>query len=134
MALPSRTPRWLGRAAFYAPYMALCTDEAGYRRMLKKLGMTPDSEPWCKPGRANVRTLEAQRSKDIVLLVCIDPADYDPIVIVSMLVHEATHMKQRTMEFIGEKHPSDEFEAYVMQNLIDTLLVEFKRQMYGEKP
>lgn len=49
------------------------------------------------------------------------------------LVHEAVHVWQGYREYIGESKPSDEFEAYSIQGIFSTLLLEFSRSRSGRK-
>lgn len=48
--------------------------------------------------------------------------------IVGILAHEATHLWQRAKEYLGEKAPSAEFEAYSIQGFTQSLFEEFQRQ------
>ena len=62
-------------------------------------------------------------------IVCIgDVRGKDPIEVAGLIVHEATHIKQHVMRIIGEKNPSDEFEAYMMQNISANLMQCFVEQ------
>jgi len=45
-----------------------------------------------------------------------------------LIVHEATHIKQKIMHTIGETNPSAEFEAYMMQNISANLMLAFVEQ------
>ncbi|MGM8939547.1 hypothetical protein ACS8E2_12725 [Psychrobacter glaciei] len=44
---------------------------------------------------------------------------------VGLIVHEATHVKQYIMEQISEHNPSDEFEAYTMQEITKNLIKDY---------
>lgn len=43
-----------------------------------------------------------------------------------LLVHEAVHVWQRIMEYIGESKPSDEFMAYGIQAIAQELMFAYK--------
>lgn len=50
--------------------------------------------------------------------------------------HEAAHIKQSYMDFIGDKNPSEEFEAYVVQIITRDLMkacVKQKGKIHGKK-
>lgn len=49
------------------------------------------------------------------------------------LVHEAVHVWQGYREFIGERKPSDEFEAYSIQGIFSTLLLAYSQSRTGRK-
>lgn len=42
-----------------------------------------------------------------------------------LLAHECVHIKQQVMDEIGEKFPSDEFEAYFVQDLVTNLTEDY---------
>ena len=44
----------------------------------------------------------------------------------ALLTHEAAHLWQRMKENIGEDRPSNEFEAYAIQAIVQNLMVAFK--------
>jgi hypothetical protein len=47
--------------------------------------------------------------------------------IVDTLVHEAVHIWQHTVDFIGEENPGDEMEAYTIAFITSSLLKEYNR-------
>lgn len=50
--------------------------------------------------------------------------------------HEATHIKQSYMDFIGDKNPSEEFEAYAVQRITRDLMkacIKQKGKIRGKK-
>ncbi len=65
-----------------------------------------------------------------VWVVGIVPGD-TPIDTVAVLAHEAVHVKQGWMALIAESQPSDEFEAYVVQAVMKTLLEQYKVSKRG---
>lgn len=44
--------------------------------------------------------------------------------LISLIIHEVTHVKQFVMEQLNEHKPSDEFEAYLMQEITNNLLTD----------
>lgn len=106
----------------------LCTNEKMYVRLLNDLKLPYHSKRrWLCPGAAatlhDIPTLD--RHTDII---CVDPADHEPIEIACFLVHEATHVWQEWCERVGEAHPGNEQEAYAIQRISQSLMYEFKRQ------
>jgi hypothetical protein len=84
---------------------------------------------WCKPGGANVRIMSPKDGSMPAAIVCINVnRDDDVIRSLTILAHEATHVKQSLMRAIGEDKPSDEFEAYTVENICMELFTEFERQ------
>lgn len=50
----------------------------------------------------------------------------DPIAVVGLLAHESVHVWQAIQNYIGEKEPSREFEAYSIQRILQDLLWSHK--------
>lgn len=44
---------------------------------------------------------------------------------IALIVHEVAHVKQYIMEQISEHNPSDEFEAYTMQEIAKNLIQDY---------
>lgn len=130
--------RWLDRPVVYGLYLTLCTTQEMFEREFKRLTRgTPVEIPvWCKPGRACVHTLDHKSLGGTCQIVCID-AQHERfngatggILVATCLAHEATHCKQALMREIREHAPSDEFEAYTVQNIVQNLLEEYRRQVF----
>lgn len=63
-------------------------------------------------------------------LVTIDDdaeANYEPDLIIGLIVHEATHIWQEIQEVIGEDKPGREMEAYAMQAIVQELLTAYRK-------
>ncbi len=127
--------RWLGRAGFYGTQLTLCTTEEMFKVLYKRMtgGVCPSSLQWCLPGAACRHVMESKDSPMPAQIICIDAHHEnfkdDGIRAAAYLAHEVTHVKQETMRVIGEKNPSDEFEAYYIQNTLQNVLEEYARQM-----
>jgi hypothetical protein len=121
--------RWLDRDTVRAPYMALCLTEADFLRVAKHCGINEPGR-WLNEGFEACTHTWQTRSK-LMCIVCLDAnaADYGPIGIASLLVHEAVHAFQRLCDSIGETRPGTEFEAYAIQGIADRLMREFVRQI-----
>lgn len=62
-----------------------------------------------------------------IIVVQIDDSNLDDkLTVLSLIVHEATHVKQFLCEHIGEHSPSAEFEAYTVQQITHNLFVEYE--------
>ena len=118
--------RWLNRTVMRGVYLALCTSQKEFDRISKHLGTEKDV--WLADNHdACVHTFE-NKSK-VSCVVCIELTAENPLEVASILVHEATHVKQKMMARIGETAPSKEFEAYTMQNICQELFTEYARRL-----
>ena len=128
--------KWLDLSVVYGLPATLCTTEAQFLREYKRMTSHawPGPNKWCVPGLACVHALEKKTEPCPAMIVCIDvKPGANAMLSLSMLAHEATHIKQEFMKVIGEDAPSNEFEAYVIQNICQGLFDEFQRQRAGKK-
>jgi hypothetical protein len=120
--------KWCNRSLINGPYFALCTSEKDFYKTMKKLYIKATDWPrhWISEG-ANATTHYLTNNKEPCFVVCIqeNPEGVEATQIVALLVHEAVHIKQRFMEFIGEDKPSDEFEAYMVQTIAQQLMLAY---------
>lgn len=60
-----------------------------------------------------------------IVVVRLIAEDLSLVEVMGLIVHEATHVKQYIMEQISEHNPSDEFEAYIMQEITKNLIQDY---------
>lgn len=123
--------RWLERWMVRAPlYFTLCTTTAQFHAELRRL-MVNRSEwpPFVGKGANATTTFLENGNGDTTAIVTIPVhEDMSGVDVAAILVHEATHIKRKVMEILGEDHPSEEFEAYTMQAISGRLMHEYARQ------
>jgi hypothetical protein len=118
--------KWLDRTVMRGTYLTLCTSQKEFDRILKHLGTPKDV--WLKDNVGACMHTYGNKGK-ITCVVCIPLSLHNPIEVAALLVHEGTHVKQAMMRFIGESSPSEEFEAYAMQNICQELFTEYARRL-----
>lgn len=125
--------RWLDRTLFInAAYFTLCTTEKQFVRALKHFKLSKRNYPefvaaWHSD--ATTHFLENRNDRKTAAIVCV--ANFNgktPAQIAGLLCHEAVHIWQHTCNEYGETAPSNELEAYAIQNLTQSLIEEFERQ------
>ena len=129
MKRKNETP-WLNRSLILGPYLRLCTTEKDYHEMMDYLKVPAHQQrPWVsKRADATTHLLENQ-NHGLVAVVCLGDVSRRPLIdVAALLVHEAVHVWQAFCEDIGEKSPSDEFEAYSIQSISYQLLSAFVQQ------
>lgn len=123
---------WLDRTLVLGPFLALFTTEKAYKAEMKLLGVE-NPNPWILEG-SNATVHNMQRGGDVMCVVCMPVnKDFSPADVTAVLVHEAVHVWQAFASHIGERKPSDEFEAYAIQNISQTLIDEYQRQRKAQK-
>lgn len=127
-----KVPEYATRSLMPLPVaLVLFTREKDFRAELERLGITLGCDFVPHPAVAVVHSFEDIRQGTEINMVCIDMAklvDKSSAEVVAMIVHEACHVKQNCMRYIGEKKPSREFEAYAMQHITEALLTQFFKQ------
>lgn len=99
------------------------------KKLYKQLDIPLDKLP-SKPAAAHTQTLtltkdyNGQTVIDCVCIVWLVPSK-NPTVDVPLLVHEATHIKQEIGLWMSEDKFSPEVEAYIMQELVEKLLLSY---------
>lgn len=94
----------------------LCTSRKEVKQVAKQMGFPARL---VHPLVAGENAKVSQLSNGICVVV-ID-LELDAGELLASIVHEATHIKQYYMDFIGEETPSAEFEAYLMQEIFTNL-------------
>jgi len=119
---------WCNRALFTGPYYCLVTTPALFKQELLRMGIKDDLDFTANP-TSNGTCYELESKGKAAFIVTIKGwEDADPLEVAGLIVHEATHIKQHVMRIIGEKKPSDEFEAYMVQNIAMNLMQCFVEQ------
>lgn len=120
--------KWLNRTLIKLHFkLVLCTSEEDYFTVLKQI-KAPKDEWGCwlaKDAYAATSVFnEEKRGNRRTIVVCIKPnlknADFH-------IDHEATHVFQIEMKFIQETTPSDEFMAYSIAAIKETLIKAYRK-------
>ena len=111
--------------------LVLFTVEKDFRAELGRLGIKVECEFVPDAATAVVHSFENIKDGTEIDMVCIDTRKLvgkEPEEVIAMIVHEAVHVKQHCMRYIGERKPSKEFEAYAVQHITEALLKQFFNQ------
>lgn len=120
--------RWLDRDLVVGPYLALATNEVDFRKAMRRLQVPRERWPkWLADDATACAHSFTNPSGGIASVVCIRLGEHQGIAVASTLVHEAVHVWQTWSRHIGEREPSDEFEAYSIEAISRRLM-----QAYAE--
>ena len=121
---------WLTVTLLQAPKLVLITNEASYRREMRRLGI--DTPTAFVSSGSNATTHLLSRMSELTALVCVLVDKRDSRVQYHMiLVHEAVHVWKACCKAINELAPGSEVEAYAIQSISQVLIVEFERLTKG---
>jgi hypothetical protein len=126
--------KWLDSTLITGNWFALCLTEKAFISEMKKMKVF-DSPRWINDSAQATTHLFTSDSGSRCAIVCIDPTQLEQrtgVQVASILVHEAVHVWQDFAEFIGERNPSIEFEAYSIQNISEQLMSSYKQHIFKE--
>jgi hypothetical protein len=129
-----KLPVLLDESIFINPVqLLLCTSSEQWLKTLKVHRLHPTNpDAWVNKGASGTLHTFERDDGATFCVVCIDTKPHHtPGGTVGLIVHEAVHVHQRICEKLGERYPSDEFQAYNIQWLTQVLLKEYTRQVYG---
>lgn len=122
--------KWIRRAIIVSPYcIGLCKEEAAFWQELKRLKIPRETWPeWIPEGKdARVHLFTQIKSHNLCAIVCIKKSKKTTQnQIVGLLIHEAVHIWQEIKKEINEHEPSQEFEAYSIQAIAQSLIEAYK--------
>ncbi len=103
----------------YPIYVGICFSEKAYLHEMKRLGVK-DYNAWItNDAGATCHTLT--KASLHTFLICIDGKDAvkkrNKVEVYGLIVHEVTHVLQGLLEYINERQPGHEMEAYFMQTM-----------------
>ena len=122
---------WLDRSLLAAPYYCLCLNEKQFKKVLKKLNLPRNEWPLFVVNEQSNATCHYFKKADgsLCCVVCLRGYEKRELYSISgLLTHEAVHIWQEYKEFIGERNPSREFEAYSIQWIAQSLFDSYLKQ------
>ena len=123
---------WLDRNTNKLPYFTLCGTDALYREACAHLEVAyPEEWLRLKPEVGACCHYYENPEGNTVCIVAIDilkNIERDQVEILSMLVHEASHVVEEFFDSIGERKPASEQRAYALQYVSSELFHEYRRQ------
>lgn len=130
----SKQADWLDRALVVTPFSyCLILSEKKFQRELRRLNLPRNDWPqmfghW----HSDATTHFFENRGKIAQAAIVTLRNYDKKTreqIHAMLVHEAVHLWQHSVDEYGERSPSSEFMAYGIQTIAHRLMESFARQV-----
>lgn len=106
---------WKDGTILKLPYIAVACNEKQWKAIIKSLGWPTDEVGWCADRAGTVSRAESD-TNELALLVQINMAQTDENLL-RTCVHESVHVWQAYKEYIHEREPSKEFEAYSVEGI-----------------
>jgi hypothetical protein len=120
---------WLDQTLLRGPKVALVISQRQFKRALRTIACEGDADSYLAVGwKACTHAFEV--AGEPVCIVSVDAVALSrmpPIDAAAVLVHEATHVWQRTRAALGPGDPGEEMEAYALQNIAAALMHAYVR-------
>jgi hypothetical protein len=111
------------------PHLTLCTTEERYREACAAIKVKHPERWLGATAAASTHTFVQEGDQTVTCVVCILVDKKRSFsILAGYLSNEATHVAQELFESIGERKPSNELYAYVVQNVTESLVGEYMRQ------
>lgn len=124
--------KWLSEPLMPLPVqLALFVDEASYLREMRRLKVKNPPQFVPNDARACCHYFENDKTFCTYVTVCLNRekvAGRSGVEIAAVIVHEAVHVWQECVGYIGEKKPCREFEAYSIQHISEQLMKSYVEQ------
>ena len=121
----TKKPRYLPRDLITGPLLLFVMSEAEYQAAIAGIQVAPHAcNKWLDDDAlACVHTFKKPSGGVLCIVALRTPSADDTMIdVAARLVHEAVHVFQSYVEYIGEQTPSKEFEAYSIQQISATLM------------
>lgn len=126
--------KWLARSLIDGPYLALVLCDRDYQRAMDHFKVPrAGRDPWILNEHSDATAhclTHPDRGQAVVVALRVREG-ITGVQIAAMLVHEAVHVFQQFCDRIGERQPSEEFEAYSIQAIAQRLMQSYADQTAG---
>lgn|SRR5690606_10088809 len=110
---------YINKNLFISPiYIGFVPDEKSWKAECKRLDL--GSVEYLKT-LGKTYFFESKDGKTIAFVMIHEKCDKHPALAAAIICHEAVHVVEEVFREIGESKPSEEFRAYVTQNVFQSL-------------
>lgn len=124
--------KWLDPTLLTCDSVGICFNEADFQRAVKRLKVpAAQCTSWLvQDALATTHHLTGDKGVR-VSIVCIPVRENaDGVEVATLLVHEAAHVLQEYLEYIGESQVGRETQAYALQNISARLMYAYRDELY----
>lgn len=126
--------RWLNPTLLTCNHVGICFNERDFHRELRRMKVPAHHLPsWLIEGAlATTHHLTSEKgSRASIVCVPVRP-DWEGIEVAGLLVHEAMHVVQEAMDYIGETTVGRETQAYAIQNISVRLMTAYRDELFKQ--
>jgi hypothetical protein len=120
--------KWLDRTLINGPYLCLCKTEEELKAVFEHFNVSFDNTCFPPEGGAHTLSFVAECDEPCTVVFIGDVGTRNEAEVAAMLAHEASHVLDVFLQYIGEEKPSSKFKAYSLQSITERLLTDYKRK------
>jgi hypothetical protein len=108
-------------------YIGFCPSEKAWHKMIKKFGIPVKPYPTSSGTTTTFHDVKGVGDCVVVTIAEVDEDRHSPLQIQALMVHECVHVFQQCHEIMGGEPPSEEYEAYGIQNIFQDMMEVFNQ-------
>lgn len=124
--------KWVSPTLLTCDHVGICFNEKDFHRELKRLKVPPAQwSSWLtQDALATTHHLTSEKgSRASIVCIPIKP-EMEGIDVATLLVHEAVHVLQEYLDYIGETSVGRETQAYAIQNISARLMIAYRDELF----
>lgn len=126
--------KWLNPTLLTCDHVGICFNERDFHRELRRMKVPAHQwSSWLTEGAlATTHHLTSEKGSR-ASIVCIPiRKDWEGVEVAALLVHEAMHVVQEAMDYIGESVVGRETQAYAIQNISARLMGAYRDELFKQ--
>jgi hypothetical protein len=126
--------KWLSPTLINGDYLGICFSEKDFQRELRRMKVPPSMWSSWLSDKALATTHHLVTEKGSrASIVCVPiRTDMEGVDIAALLMHEAVHVLQEYLDFIGEAQVGRETQAYAIQSISTHLMRAYRDELYKQ--
>ena len=126
--------KWLNPTLLTCDYIGICFNERDFHRELRRMKVPPSQwSSWLmQDALATTHHLTSEKGNR-ASIVCIPvKPEMEGVEVATLLVHEAVHVLQDYLDFIGETQVGRETQAYAIQHISAQLMRAYRDELFKQ--
>lgn len=119
---------WLDRPLLFSPYIVLCLSQKEMEAAQRRLKVPANRRYDFPDSGATTQVYEKEGSNNACIVCLSKEVQKSAHEAQCSIVHEAVHVYQKAMEYMGETNPGEEIQAYCIERIFETLATEYRRR------
>lgn len=126
--------KWLNPTLLTCDHIGICFNERDFHRELRRMQVPPSQwSSWVTEGALATTHHLTSKAGSRASIVCIPvKPEMEGVDVAGILMHEAMHVLQEYLEYIGEQAVGRETQAYAVQAISVRLMQAYRDELYKQ--